>query len=203
MTMPPEVYGLVLIGGRSQRMGRDKAMLCYRDKPQAVVAFELLQRHCAAVFLSCRKGQTNPFDLPQIEDIEDNLGPMAGILAALATHPDKAWLVLACDLPFVSESLLCDLLARRNPTYDATAYRSAQDGLPEPLCAIYEPSIRSKLEQLRHSGVSCPRRALQALGVPLVDLPDPHALDNVNEPADLEQARQRLHLSTSPNNPCT
>ncbi|MCS7049922.1 MAG: molybdenum cofactor guanylyltransferase, partial [Verrucomicrobiae bacterium] len=83
-------------------------------------------------------------------------------------------------------------LARRNPAAYATAYRSAQDGLPEPLCAIYEPAIGRKLAELRARGVTCPRRALQALGVPLLELPDPHALDNVNEPVEWEQARLRL-----------
>ncbi|MCS7049904.1 MAG: NTP transferase domain-containing protein, partial [Verrucomicrobiae bacterium] len=185
----------VLVGGRSRRMGRDKAMLCYGEKPQAVVAYELLRRCCAAVFLSCRKGQVNPFGLPQVEDEEENLGPMAGILAALKAYPDKAWLVLACDLPFVTESLLRDLLTRRNPTAYATAYRSAHDGLPEPLCAIYEPTIAGKLAELRARGVTCPRRALQELAVPLLELPDPRALDNVNEPAEWEQARQRLEAA--------
>lgn len=202
MTTAPELYGLVLAGGQSRRMGRDKAALCYTDRPQAVVAFDLLTRHCAAVFVSVRRGQVNPFGLPQIEDEEENLGPMAGILAALAAYPGKAWLVLACDLPFVSEALLRDLCARRDPAGCATAYRSAHDGLPEPLCAIYEPGIAGELLRLRQRGVRCPRRALVELNVPLLELPDPEALDNVNEPREWERARERLRKMTTSQPPC-
>jgi molybdopterin-guanine dinucleotide biosynthesis protein A len=168
-------------------MGRDKATLHYGDKPQAVAAYELLTGCCARVFLSCRQGQGNAHGLPQIVDVVDNLGPMGGILSAFAAHPDRAWLVLACDLPFLREATLRDLMTRRNATQLATAYRSAHDGKPEPLCAIYEPAIAGKLKEFH-----CPRKALSTLGVPLLDLPEARALDNVNHPHEFEKAREAL-----------
>jgi molybdenum cofactor guanylyltransferase len=55
--------------------------------------------------------------------------------------------VLACDLPFLTDAALAQLLEERDPTALATAYRSAHDGLPEPLCAIWEPAAAAALAQ--------------------------------------------------------
>ena len=195
MITGPELFGLVLVGGRSTRMGRDKAALEYGGKPQAVAAYELLSKCCAKVFLSCRQGQPAMHGLPALYDVVENLGPMGGILSALTTHPDKAWLVLACDLPFLTEATLRDLIARRDAAQLATAYRSAHDGFPEPLCAIYEPTIAGKLREFVAQEKVCPRKALINLGVPLLDLPDPRALDNVNHPHEFEAARAALGKS--------
>lgn len=194
MITGPELFGLVLVGGRSTRMGKDKATLQYGEKPQAVASYELLARCCAKVFLSCRQGQEIG-GLPAIHDTVEGIGPMGGILSAFAAHPDKAWLVLACDLPFLTEATLRDLVARRDPSQLATAYRSAHDGLPEPLCAIYEPTIAGKLREFVAQEKVCPRKALINLGVPLLDLPDPRALDNVNHPHEFEAARAVLDKS--------
>jgi molybdopterin-guanine dinucleotide biosynthesis protein A len=140
--------------------------------------------------VSCRQGQTA--DRPAIHDVVENIGPMGGILSAFAAHPDKAWLVLACDLPFLTAATLRHLIAHRDPTQLATAYRSAHDGLPEPLCAIYEPAIANKLREFVAAKQVCPRKALIQLSVPLLDLTDTRALDNVNHPHEFQEARAAL-----------
>jgi len=188
----PDVFGLVLVGGHSTRMGRDKAALQYGDKPQAVAAFELVARGCSRTFLSCRRDQSPPHGLPGIHDVVDNIGPMGGIVSAFAAHPDKAWLVVACDLPFLTEATLRALMSRRDPARPATAFRSAYDGKPEPLCAIYEPSIADRLRERVARDEVCPRRALAELNALLLDLPDRRALDNVNHPGEYEEARKAL-----------
>jgi molybdopterin-guanine dinucleotide biosynthesis protein A len=142
------------------------------------------------VFLSCRQGQTA--SLPAIHDVVENIGPMAGILSAFAAHSDKAWLVLACDLPFLTEATLRHLIAHRDPTQLATAFRSTHDGKPEPLCAIYEPAIAERLREFVAQREYCPRKALLRLAVPLLDLPEARALDNVNHPHEFEEARITL-----------
>ncbi|HEX2495054.1 MAG TPA: NTP transferase domain-containing protein, partial [Steroidobacter sp.] len=136
MTAP--LFGLILAGGASTRMQRDKASLEYHGKSQVAWAFELLQSLCTATFISVRPDQRNDAaraHFPQIIDRLSGVGPIAGISAALQEHPKAAWLVLACDLPFVSEATLQFLIEQRDPQRIATAYRSAHDGLPEPLCA--------------------------------------------------------------------
>lgn len=191
----PPLLGLVLAGGRSRRMGRDKAALEYGGQTQLDRACCLLDGFCAAVFVSVRADQSalpGRGGRPTIVDGAESDGPAAGLLAALRSRPDAAWLVLACDLPLLTREVLAQLIAHRDPARPVTAFASATDGLPEPLCAIYEPAFRDLLEKFLAEGCRCPRKMLIRLGTPILPPPDPHALDNVNEPADYAAAAGRL-----------
>jgi molybdopterin-guanine dinucleotide biosynthesis protein A len=178
-----DLYGLVLAGGRSTRMKRDKASLEYAGKPQLVRAMEIIAPLVARAFVSVRPEQLQD---PQravydtIADLRPGLGPIAGIHAALIKFPEHAWLVLACDLPFLNPRTLQFLLAHRCETRLATAFRSRVDARPEPLCAIYEPASRTGLEAWIGQGQTCPRKWLSQADAELLDLPEPRALDNVN-----------------------
>jgi molybdenum cofactor guanylyltransferase len=177
------LYGLVLAGGRSTRMQRDKASLEYAGRSQLARAMELLAPLVVRAFVSVRPDQVHEplraaYDT--ITDLQPGLGPLAGIQAALASHPAQAWLVLACDLPFLSTATLTHLIARRAPARLATAYRSQFDGKPEPLCAVYEPASRGPIQAWIEQGHNCPRAWLSAAEAELLDLPEARALDNVN-----------------------
>jgi molybdopterin-guanine dinucleotide biosynthesis protein A len=181
--MSPPLFGLVLAGGASTRMRTDKAALQYHGQPQLQWAFELVSKFCAASFVSVRPDQrddTARAAHPQIVDRQPGIGPIAGISAALLEQPKAAWLVLACDLPFLTERTLEHLIAHRDASKIATAYRSAHDGLPEPLCAIWEPAAREPVLAYIASGKQCPRKLLINSDTKLLDLPERQALDNVN-----------------------
>jgi len=189
------LYGLVLTGGRSTRMGRDKASLTYEGRTQLERAMALLAPHVVRAYVSVRADQrAEPLRarFAQIADTKENLGPIAGLLAAQAVHPEGAWLVLACDLPLLDDATLRQLLRSRSPQRTATAFRSSHDGLPEPLCAIYEPSSREPLRAFLAAGRDCPRRFLLSTDTLLVDEPNPAALDNVNTPEEYRLAMTAL-----------
>jgi molybdopterin-guanine dinucleotide biosynthesis protein A len=186
MTAP--LHGLVLAGGHSKRMGRDKAGLQFDGRTQLERIFGLVEHLVARAFVSVRRDQqADPLRAryPQIVDAAGIEGPIAGIRAAQQAHPQAAWLVLAIDLPLLDAATLQNLIARRNPARIATAYRSSHDGLPEPLCAIYEPAAASALEAWIAAGRNCPRKFLIQSDTLLLDQPNPQSLDNVNTPADL------------------
>jgi molybdopterin-guanine dinucleotide biosynthesis protein A len=188
---PAGIYGLVLAGGRSTRMQRDKAALSYHGRSQLDWGMELIEPFVARAFVSVRPDQTrDPMraKYPQIVDTHENIGPIAGIVAAQAAHPDVAWLVLACDLPFLDAATLKHLLWARQPDRLATAYRSSHDGLPEPLCAIYEPASRAAIASYVASGKQCPRKFLIQSHAHLLEEPNPRALDNVNTPEEYGSA---------------
>jgi molybdopterin-guanine dinucleotide biosynthesis protein A len=194
MSIDP-IYGLILAGGASKRMQRDKAALTYRGKTQLDRAFAVLDRILSRVFVSVRADQSSDptrAHLPMIVDSVEGEGPIVGIRSAFAAHPNVSWFVLACDLPFFSEALIYPLVRARDAegsaTVLATAYRSAHDGLPEPLCAIWEPAAARLLAEYQVAGGRCPRKFLIRHGARLVDLPDPRALDNVNTPEEYSQA---------------
>lgn len=201
MTHPATpVYGLILAGGSSTRMHRDKAALQYRGKTQLDRAFDLGSRHVDKVFVSVRNNQTadpTRAQRPLIVDSVAGEGPIVGIRSALAAHPQVAWLVLACDLPFLSDTALSQLLRQRDPAALATAFRSTHDGLPEPLCAIWEPAAASALSVYQADGGSCPRKFLIRHAAPLLEPLDKHALDNVNTPEEYTAALAALEAASS------
>jgi molybdopterin-guanine dinucleotide biosynthesis protein A len=193
----PPIYGLILAGGSSRRMGRDKALIAYHGKSQIEWTAERARVVCERVYLSVRPDQAaEPARtvLPQIIDRVADKGPIAGLMAAQAEAPEAAWLVLACDLPFIDEETLRHLAAVRDPARVATAYRSSRDGLPEPLCAIFEPKSRALIEAHVGAGKDCPRQFLIVSDTLLIDQPNPHALDNINTPAEFQAASSSISV---------
>jgi molybdopterin-guanine dinucleotide biosynthesis protein A len=193
--MSPPIFGLILAGGASTRMQRDKAAISYHGRSQLQWAYDLVSQECAATFISVRPDQRDEptrAGLPQIVDRQPGIGPIAGISSALSHHPKVAWLVVACDLPFLTQNLLRHLIANRDPQRVATAYRSAHDSLPEPLCAIWEPAAREPVQAHIDAGKQCPRKFLINANTLLLDLPDARALDNVNTPQEFSAANAAL-----------
>ena len=194
------LHGLVLAGGHSSRMREDKAALTYRRRPQLELAFEMLAPFVSRAFVSVREDQrADPLRaaFPQIVDGPGAEGPIAGIIAAQAAHPEAAWLVVACDLPLLDSTTLSALLAGRDSSRLATAFRSAGDGLPEPLCAIYEPASREAILRFVASGISCPRKFLIRHDAALLPPASPLALANANTPEELAAFRQALAAEES------
>ncbi len=181
------VYALILAGGKSRRMGRDKAHLVHDGKPQLERTAELLAPLVDKVWVSVRKDQ--PADTlrdayPQIVDRDDDAGPVAGILAALETCPDVDWLIVAIDLPNLDAETLRHLLEHASdPRF--TAFRSVRDQLPEPLCALYRSGAAVEIRRFVEDGIVCPRKILIRSEAELLEQPSPAALENINTPEDL------------------
>ncbi|QDH17339.1 NTP transferase domain-containing protein [Swingsia samuiensis] len=189
------LYGLVLAGGKSSRMGEDKAALSYHGVPQLEAAFDLVKPFVAQCFVSVRadqKGDALRGRFDQIIDTVDIEGPSAGLLSAYEQYPDVAWLVLACDLPMVDRGTLETLISARDAQCSAVAYRSEYDGLPEPLCAIWEPNALMGLAQQVKGGKTCPRKLLLNNHTLIIDPPKAGALDNINTPQERLRIQNRV-----------
>ncbi len=185
----PKIFGLILAGGYSRRMGKDKALLEFHGRPQIEYLFDLLQKYCAKVFLSKRADQKAYKNIAFINDTHEfcNRGPLGGILSAMIEYPGARWFVIACDLPFITEETIQTLICQHDPLKTATAFISSQDGLPEPLCAIWEGHAYGSILKLFNEGIHCPRKILIKSDTHLLKQVDPHWLDNVNTPQDYEQ----------------
>jgi molybdopterin-guanine dinucleotide biosynthesis protein A len=192
MTSP--IYGLLLAGGQSSRMGRDKASMIIRGDglTQARRALGLLESLCERTYISLREGQSAPQGgegVPVLRDSGDAKGPLCGILAAFREVPAAAWLVMACDLPFVTPEVLARLVEchREQPGQPFVAYADSHDGLPEPLCAIYGPAALPILQKHAARGNFSPRRIMIEEHIVFLDLPAGSAasLSNINAPQDI------------------
>ncbi len=182
--------GLVLAGGESRRMRRDKGAIDYHGVPQAQWSHDLLAPFCSGVLVSVREAQRSqaPYrDLPLIVDRETGQGPAAGLLAAWGLYPEAAWLILAADMPHVSSEVLRTLVAGRDPGRLATAFRHG-DGTLEPLCAVWEPMAARALAGAVAAGRSSLRRLLEASDVRVLEAPPGPVLVSVNSPEDCRLA---------------
>lgn len=192
-----KVYGLVLAGGRSKRMNRDKSLIDYHGKPQVEHCFSLLSRHCSRVFVSARHDQADSFSpcMEQISDLFVDSGPIGGILSAMTKFPKVAWLVVACDLPLLTDAVLAQLLEKRNPFKVASCFLDPESKLPEPLCAVYEPKASIYLADALSANILCPRVLLRQSPCAFLSAMDPHALRNANWPSDYEDIKRELRGS--------
>ena len=190
----PVLRGLVLAGGRSERMHTDKGALHYHGLDQRQHTAALLGEFCADVRVSVRPDQAAalPAGLVPLPDTFLSLGPLGGILSAFQADPNAAWLVLACDLPFLTRATLEHLVVHRQPARMATSFRSPWDDFPEPLVAIWEPRSYGPLLRFLSLGYACPRKALINSDTELLAPPVPDELRNVNTPEERAAAVKQL-----------
>lgn len=177
----PILNGLVLAGGRSSRMGSDKALIDYHGKPQRDHLFGMLSEVCREVYTSCRAGQNIPEHLkPLIDRLAIN-SPLNGILTAFQACPDRAWLAVAVDLPNVSIGVLHEIASRRDSQKLATCFFDASAEAPEPLLTIWEPAAQPLLAASASRGNVSPRSFLQHNDVHIVHGLDASVFVNVND----------------------
>jgi molybdenum cofactor guanylyltransferase len=175
---------LILIGGKSSRMGTDKGLLNYHGKPQQEYLFELAKKHCSEVYFSCRAEQQ--FSKNTIID-KYELGPMGGILSAFDFNSNTAWLIVACDMPLIDENSFETLINHRNKKRVATAFLNPETNAPDPLFTIYEPTAFQLLTKYVESGNKSPKVFLQNNDTEIITSNNPVFLKNINTKEEFEQ----------------
>jgi len=189
-----DLCGLVLAGGKSTRMGRDKSMIPWHGIPHWLHIARLLQPFCNNVYVS-RREQSGEDEMrfPVIKDAFEKAGPATAILSAFLKKPETAWVVVACDLALINSESIRQLITSRDSNKMATAFQSPRDGSPEPLACIWEPSARAVLLDAFSNDHVCPRKLLMAgNNVKLIAAGDETALMNVNTPEDAAYAESLL-----------
>jgi molybdenum cofactor guanylyltransferase len=182
------LLGGLLVGGGSRRMGAPKALIEVGGISLAERAAAALAPHVERVVLL--GGGPVPAALAGLERLPDaplapqlpggraaaaappaGAGPLAALLAALRAAPGAAWVLCPCDLPAVRPEAVEWLIAQRRPGRRAVMARLAAAAPPEPLLALYEPSIRAAVEALAAAGGRAPRLLADLAGVALLAPP--------------------------------
>jgi molybdopterin-guanine dinucleotide biosynthesis protein A len=194
--MEPDLSAFILAGGKSTRMGTDKAFVLLEGCTLLARMLELARKITTNVHIVGDPAKFAPF-APAIEDIFPGCGPLGGIHAALRSSPTDLNLILAVDLPFVSPALL-QLFVTRAKNSPASVVTLAQaNGGSQPLCAIYRRSFadvaeialragRYKIDALfDHATTQIVReQELEAAGFA------PRIFRNLNTPEELAEAHE-------------
>ena len=197
----PRLHGLVLAGGRSSRMRRDKAAIEFRSgETQLDAAMKLLEGRVARAY---RLGARGSEGRPRARAVRrtssiaaTSKAPSPASAPRSPIYPDVAWLVLACDLPFLDAQTLDTLLLARDPELRRHRVRLQPRRLARAAVRHLraEPREPRSLAQIA-AGRNCPRKFLINAHTQLLEQPNPRALDNVNTVEEYERAMTAFNES--------
>ncbi len=196
-----KLHGLVVCGGRSTRMGRDKSLIEYHGLPQWEYVARMLAPLCGKVFISCHEGQEKQFQAEYPLLVDDpkyaNCGPMAALLTAFRSHPSSPFLVVGCDYPSLTADDLKYLVNEREEGTDAICLYHEIARIEEPLVAIYEPSIQPVLiSNFKNSEFSL-RKVLLKSKIERIRPFSPASLATADTPAESAQLLKSIQTSRS------
>lgn len=199
-----DLCAVILAGGRSRRMGSNKALVTIGGDPLIRIVIGRALPLTRRILISSDEGEAYRFlGFPVVPDRYRDHGPLAGLHAAMHHEDAPLYLALACDLPSVPTPLLEHLVACAEG-YDAAIPRS-RDGLAHPLCAVYRRSCLPRIEDALEHGA---RKVIDTF----LDGPlrirwvtpgegpfDDSDLANINTPGDLRRLRRGMEGETSIN----
>jgi molybdenum cofactor guanylyltransferase len=173
--------GYVLAGGRSSRMGRDKALLPFRGGALADSIARAVAQAAGSVVIVGRDELAGHLVIP---DLYPGEGPLGGIVTALR-HTRAHWnLIAACDMPGLSPGFLAELLdAAEDADVDALV-PVGPSGIPEPLCAVYHRRALQAIGEAFEQGVRKVTGALEGLEAVPYPVAEMAQFQNVNTPED-------------------
>ena len=196
-----ELFGAVFVGGQSTRMGKPKFSLTYDGISGTEKAVKLVSKFCNKVFLSSRAdldmgSLTKINNVERINDEHIQLGPVGGLATLMGRFPDKAWMISACDMPFLREEDFDIIFHERDPLRYGTCYVQKGRLGYEPMCAIYEPKFIVPLFEAMSRRELSMSRIIEALPFKKlkIDEADRSKFMNINTTEDYEKRNKRIVL---------
>lgn len=177
--------GFVLVGGKSSRMGRDKALLPWAGATLAEHVAGTVARVVPGVALIGSPELYGRLGYEVHADLFPNCGPIGGIATALKVSPAEWNLIVACDMPQISEAQLEMLLAAAERS-DGDCVVPVSDSGPEPVCAVYHQRCLPALEDAIAARRFRMRDVVNELRADRIAVADSDFARNVNTPEDLQ-----------------
>jgi molybdenum cofactor guanylyltransferase len=200
--MAGHILGLVLAGGRSSRMGAEKAFVALAGRPLIAHVLERLagQTDKLAINANGDPARFSELAIPVLADDARDIGagPLAGIAAGLAFARTRACALVAtvpCDAPFLPRDLVFRLASELERRGAPICVAEGPHGL-EPLCALWRVDLSAALREAITAGERSPRRLMEKIGAAPVRFSGEGAHDpfaNLNSPAELEAAAARIN----------
>ena len=180
--------GLVLAGGYSRRMGRDKGLIEQKGMPAREFMAQLIAPYCRQVWISLRPEQMSDSAsaFPILPDQFPGQGPLGALYTAFLAEPLGIWFIMPCDLPQMNDSTLKMLvencrnsLGESQP--DAFLLQHPQRPFPEPLAGIWLAGARREIIPSFERGERAVHPLLKRLNVLVVSPTNPNVLVNQNQ----------------------
>lgn len=187
----PKLKALILAGGKSLRMGEDKSQINYHGKSQEEHLVDLCKSCGLDTYIS--KGASYTGDLQNvIKDRMIDMGPFGAICTSFMHDRNTAWLVLACDMPFIDKDSIDDLINNRQLGSYATSYAMSNESFPEPTFTIYEPRIYKRMLEFLSLGYTCPRKVLINSSIKKITPKNIKVLRNINSQKEKDIAKNEI-----------
>jgi len=196
MGLNPDVSAFILAGGKSTRMGADKAFVLLSGRTLLARLLDAARSLTPLVRIVGNPARYAAF-APVIEDIFPECGPLGGIHAALRSSSTDLTVVLAVDIPFVSLALLQFLIARARSAPTAMVTVANANGGLQPLCAVYRRQFAELAESALRSGnykigALFDQASTQVIGEDELEAAgfSPQIFRNLNTPEELARAQE-------------
>jgi molybdopterin-guanine dinucleotide biosynthesis protein A len=186
MLTPANITGIVLAGGKSTRMGTDKAFLELKGKPFIAHILETVQRCTEGVFIVSTNQKLDELGVTRFPDSVPGLGPVGGIYTGLLHSKTEFNLVVACDTPFLNQDTIHCLIEGIDEEHDAFIVQC--EGIQMPLIGIYRKSSLPFFTQAIDEKRLGLQKLLAKLQTKIIELPKSHSkfVMNINTPSDLK-----------------
>jgi len=190
------ITGILLAGGMSKRMGREKGSMKIGDQFLYQFPLKVLEGLCDEIVISTCKSFTTAWEYPTVCDEVEGIGPMGGIYTCLKASSNDINIVLSYDMPLVSKELLEYLLSEAE-NYDLILPAMSLQK-PEPLCGVYRKSMTGILKNLVDQQIYAVHKAIPAARSKTIILEEsmPFYQEdiflNINRKKDLEKLPKTL-----------
>ena len=180
------ITGIILAGGKSSRMGSDKGLLMLHGKPFIQHIIDALQVFVSEILIVSNNTHYDLFGYKRIEDVIANAGPLAGVYSGLNASRTTYSLVLSCDIPLISPTILKKLIAETDDISQIVQVQSQSKTMP--LIALYKDSCKDSFLQLLKIGERRLQFAVNQCQVKTIslDTEDEKNTLNVNTPEELK-----------------
>jgi molybdenum cofactor guanylyltransferase len=176
--------GFVLVGGKSSRMGRNKALLPWKGRTLLEHVVSAVSTVARNVSLVGDDAEYTNFGYPVIPDLFPHCGPLSGIHAALRAAQAEWNLIVACDMPEITADFLDMLMTRAGQTDADAVLPSGPSGMIEPLCAAYRLRAAAAIENALERNIRKVTDGLADLRIDVWRVPDSRHFHNLNTPAE-------------------
>jgi len=184
---------ILLAGGKSKRMGRDKGLININGKTLLEQTIKKLEKISRNILIISNQSGYDQFKYPVYNDLKTNKGPIGGIYTGLTHSKSEINIIIACDMPNLTTDFLNFMIESHKPHCDATI--AVYKERIQPLSGLYNKYCRNKLETQIETGNYRMSEALKVLQTNYVSIPkeielsSPHLFDNLNTIEDLKMYR--------------